>query len=289
MPYVFDEETGEYVWEDEEPEDGGGFDPSKSPEQRYGETWGIIGYTQEPAFGPDGPTGRMKTVPKYGWRIDRSVRAPSNRAPTDPALTAYREAQADALRKASEYKQERDIILDEERKEKEKYQRAIDEGRYKDAEAIRQRMTALQERGQALDESFRRDNLKLQADLGYAGSRRADLQLNLNRQGQAFNQEMELRRTARETASRPSSYLEYAFDTAGVAAPPGTRLAEIQGRIKQTPDVESYLAGQYGTPQDQVKMTPSGQTVASGPPMQYDENSVIQELEANRKRQQGVA
>lgn len=129
------------------------------------------------------------------------------------------------------FKQKTDQLDREYTKLNDDYKKAIDEGHYKDAEVLRQR-------AQKVDE----ERLRIQ----FAESARQDVMLNLDRQGQAFDQEQKLRERVAQQASRPSSYLEYAFDSAGVAAPPGTRLAEIQARIKPTPGVEEFLNTQFG-------------------------------------------
>ncbi len=300
--------------------------PDEEPEVIPG-SGGIVGI---PVTAPDG------TI--LGWNVVETEAVPEAGLPAKykfipaPKATAGSQPRsASALAKLDdshtrevdaheyEYRQGRDAINDERYKEERDYNRAIDEGRYADAQAIKERITALQEKQQQLDEDFRRfkttldeqyrrDTLKLQAELGYAYSRRQDVSLGLQRQNQAFNQEQTQIENARATASRPSSYLEYAFTTAGVKPPPGTRLADVMARIKPTPGVEDYLNQQFGQPAPGATTGPPANVVGGngpslgpsagpslgpslgpsagpslGPPAQYDEASIIQELEQIRR------
>lgn len=87
-------------------------------------------------------------------------------------------------------------------------------------------------------------NNTLARDLGEAESRRADLNTNLGRQNQAFNQEMARRNEAVQLGLNPVNYLEYAALHSGRPVDPNTTLGAALGRITPTPDVETFLENQ---------------------------------------------
>lgn len=63
----------------------------------------------------------------------------------------------------------------------------------------------------------------------------------LNIQEQAFRQEESRRKEAIELSRNPADYLAYSFLSAGQQAPEGTALADVLGRIKETPDALSFI------------------------------------------------
>lgn len=101
------------------------------------------------------------------------------------------------------------------------------------------------------------DQNTLARDLGEASSRRADVDINLRRQAQAFNEEMQQRREAIDLGANPLSYLEYAALHSGRPVDPNTTLGAALARIQATPGVEEFLnqqnqpapAAQAGTQQ----------------------------------------
>lgn len=268
----------------------------------------------------------------------RASNASAEHAGDSAAASSYNAWLDDQYRRDTDKIKQENIVNDRE------YNRAIDEGRYQDAQAWKQKIYDNDNAQKALDNQYRKDTLalsttqtmgvdangnptqsakefgqtfKLQSDLGYANSRRADIATNLSRQGQAFNQEQVQRDRLAQQAASPSSYLEYAFDSAGVPAPAGTRLAELQGKIQRTPTVEEWLNTQYpggqpgatattspqpttsppvaaATPMN-VSSSPTPQTptgigtavTGGSPPVAVHPDSIVAQLEANRRAKQG--
>ena len=144
-----------------------------------------------------------------------------------------------------------------------------------------QRRAALDER--ALQRQQEQDARNLEAEqkqfgltseLGYAGSRRADVNTNLGRQGQAFSQEMALRKEAIDLAREPESYLQSAALRLGDQFPGGNALFDLLGSLgkRTTPGVEQFLDEQTALSELAPSRSPQypfgreGQPAAAPPP-----------------------
>lgn len=137
-------------------------------------------------------------------------------------------------------------------------QNAIASGNLEEARAARIEQNAIA-----------RERIALEAELGYAESERADVRLNLDRQGQAFNQQMDLRNQAIELARSPRSYLEQAAIAGGYELPAGITLFDTLNRAgQQVPDVETFLNEQatFRRPPRDVGGEPPPTTASLTPP-----------------------
>lgn len=172
----------------------------------------------------------------------------------------YTQAQAidDALaREKFDYAQQMDDI---------KAQRQ--EAQDKIAEALDARNFDAAQHWAGVDRDLRQKEFQLQSDLGYAGSRRADVATNLSRQGQAFNQEHAQRQEIMALAQSPEGYLT-SLGVSGLLPSGQNALFDVVGSLGggwKTPGVERFLNQQSALARPAAQPLADAQPSAGGQP-----------------------